>query len=157
MNMSNDQPAVPSKRNQKKQLYLTFTASGHFALESSVVIEVLEYKGAARIPGVPPCIAGIMNYHGAVIPAFDMRACFCNAGNPPTTLSPRRCVLIARHKSTLLGLVVDSVGEFVTINPNTLAPLPQAYAENPRLFLRGIFTHNAKEILVVDVDALVSI
>jgi chemotaxis-related protein WspB len=82
-----------------------------YALPASLVVEVLPLVGLKQAPGLPPGVAGLLNYRGAVAPVVDLDAMLL--GTPcPLLLSSR--LLVTRHalpdgRERLLGLRVERV------------------------------------------------
>jgi purine-binding chemotaxis protein CheW len=81
---------------------------------------VLRVEGAARItpvPGAPETLLGVLNYHGEILPVFDMRRW---TGASPRPLQPSDQFLLVRARGSTLVLPVDLV-EGVRL-PERVAP-----------------------------------
>lgn len=60
---------------ESAQKYLIFTLHGRrYAFDLSQIAEVDEPLPTWPIPGAPPCYAGAMNFHGAIVAVMDLAA-----------------------------------------------------------------------------------
>jgi len=107
-----------------------------FLLGARTLCEVTAVPAAARLPGTPNWLLGVMNLRGTLVPVFDLHALF--------ELPP------AARSSNAAGLVIDSGEHAVAISTdgfprplrslNTLAeqpPMPAAV----KPFITGAFVH----------------
>lgn len=83
------------------QFYL---ASHAFAVPLKVLAEVLRPPAISPVPLAPPCLLGLANLRGAVLPVLDLRAPL----RLPTTNSPNARVLVLQL-GRLVGVLVDRV------------------------------------------------
>src|SRR3954463_1413129 len=72
--------------------YLTFMlAREQFAIGILAIKEIIEYQGVTEVPMMPPCVRGVINLRGAVVPVVDLPARF---GRPSSAVTKRTCVVI---------------------------------------------------------------
>jgi purine-binding chemotaxis protein CheW len=86
---------------------LTFRLGDQFfALPIPSVVEVAAMVAAARIPGAPSVLVGVVNRHGVVVPLLDVRQIF---GLPPLIISSTTLFIVVHYADRLIGLVVDEI------------------------------------------------
>jgi purine-binding chemotaxis protein CheW len=65
-------------------------------------------------------------------------------------------VIILNVQGTVVGAVVDSVAEVLTIAADSIKPAPQFDAMMDARFIVGLVKEGEKTLIVMDVDALMS-
>lgn len=104
---------------------LTFNLNGEtFAIEATVVQEILDLLPETRVPGSKSFVGSVINFRGKVIPLADIRLAFGMEATEPTIDS--RIVVIELDldgEPTLVGIRTDRVYEVTT--------LPRAASEAP--------------------------
>ncbi len=81
-------------------------AGQRYALHLPVVERVLRMVEVSPLPTAPAIVLGVINFHGQIIPAIDIRRRF---GLPPNHYGLSSCLLVARTKRRKLALPVDEV------------------------------------------------
>jgi purine-binding chemotaxis protein CheW len=104
---------------------LTFDISGEtFALEASIVREILDLQPETAVPGARAFVGAVVNFRGRVIPLADLRFAFGMPLTAPTIDS--RIVVVELDidgTSVLAGLKTDKVNEVKTlVRDNSEAP-----------------------------------
>lgn len=106
---------------------LTFDVRGEtFALEASLVREILDMPAETQVPGAAPFVDAVMNFRGKVIPVADLRLAF-GLGRRDATGDSRIVVieLPLDGDPTLVGLRADKVHEVTSLSlAATEAPPP---------------------------------
>jgi purine-binding chemotaxis protein CheW len=139
--------------------YLTFMlAQEQFAIGILGIKEIIEYHGLTEVPMMPPCVRGVINLRGAVVPVLDLLARF---GRPSSGTTKRTCVVIVevagaaeRH---VVGLLVDAVNEVLDIAPSDIEPPPSFGARVRSDFIQGVGKVKGKFVLLLDVDRALSL
>lgn len=96
-----------------------------YALDISHVVQVVRMAALTRPPAAPDYVAGLINLRGTVIPVIDTRR---RCGLPVKAYDLDTQLLIARADQRLLGLIVDTVSEVLTlpadnvIRPDAIIP-----------------------------------
>lgn len=133
--------------------FLTFTLDKEmFALDISVVREILDMAEITRIPQTPPSVRGVVNVRGAAVPVIDLRQRFGMEAAARTVNTRIIIVEIDRGESvTVLGAIADSVKEVLELEPEAIDPPPSMGTTVNTDFLRGIGKHGGKFILILDI------
>ena len=110
---------------------LTFALDGEvFAIEATLVQEVLDKAPETAVPGAAAFVDAVINFRGRIIPLADLRLAFSLEARDR---SPDSRIIVIAHdldgEATLIGLRADKVYE--------VTALSQAVAEAPpRIGLR---------------------
>ena len=151
--------AAHSQPSIEPAQYLTFMlAQEQFAIGILGIKEIIEYHGLTEVPMMPPCVRGVINLRGAVVPVLDLLARF---GRPSSETSKRTCVVIVEIEGVedkhVVGLLVDAVNEVLDIAPSDIEPPPSFGARIRSDFLQGVGKVKGKFVLLLDVDRALSL
>jgi positive phototaxis protein PixI len=114
---------------------------------------VVPVESITSIPGMPPCILGLMNWRSRIVWAVDLPR-MLNLEFLETRLRQYN-VIIIRVDSLLLGLVVDDILGTVKFVPDEIySPVGQV-ASSLVPYLRGCVTQQQEMLLVLDAQAIV--
>lgn len=144
--------------DEKKQ-YLTFALGGElFALESSLVLEVLEVPAITRIPRVPDHLLGVINLRGNAASIVDVRRKF---GMPPTACTRDTCVIVVEREfegeRLAVGLLADAVREVQEIDPADVLPTPEMGLPVEARFIGGVARQGDAFVLLLDAERFLSL
>ncbi|HUU30236.1 MAG TPA: chemotaxis protein CheW [archaeon] len=95
-------------------LLLLFSLNrNRYALDTSQVIEVVPRINLTEIPRTPQYVAGVFNYHGAVVPVVDL--CRLVHKKPCAGSLGTRIILVdypgGKNTGRILGLIAEGVTE----------------------------------------------
>jgi purine-binding chemotaxis protein CheW len=129
--------------------YVLFSLSGTaYAVPSRDVQRMEMIEHVTPVPNSASFIDGIVLSRGKVVPAINLRRRF-GFDRVPYTLETR--LIIVSHADRLVGMIVDTAREFVTIPDEAIKAPPEAMAETSGRYLRGIANVEERVILVLDV------
>jgi purine-binding chemotaxis protein CheW len=159
--MSALQKAAPqgAPAAQDPAQYLTFLLAGEaFAIGILCIKEIIEYAQLTTVPMMPPCVRGVINLRGAVVPVMDPQARF---GRKPTDVTKRTCIVIvevqAGSESQVVGVVVDAVNEVIEIAPADIEPPPAFGARIRTDFIHGMGKVKGRFVILLNVDQVLSL
>jgi purine-binding chemotaxis protein CheW len=106
--------------------YLTFVlGSSEYAVPVQKVREIIKAMEITSVPQVAPYVKGVINLRGKVIPVADLRLKF---GLTNADYTDRTCIIVVemalRSSMALIGVVVDSVSDVVSIAAEEIEPAP---------------------------------
>jgi purine-binding chemotaxis protein CheW len=156
--------ASPKKEKAAQEVvlrqYLTFhLGSELFALPIEHIREIIEYCNITSIPLMPDFLRGVMNLRGSVVPVIDLSSRF---GRDLTTVGRRTCVIILEVNNPdidlqLLGVLVDSVSEVMSIDMDQVEARPSFGANLRTDFIEGILKVDDRMVIILDVRQVVSL
>jgi len=128
--------------------YITFKSNNeYFALELSVVQEIIGIQPIMEIPETEDYIKGLINLRGKIIPVIDVRVRF---RQEPFEYTDRTCIIIISVKGTVVGLIVETIAEVVTIPKASITPPPslgQGMSKNKYVYGLGKVGESVKMLL----------
>lgn len=138
----------------QKDKYLTFSIDQEiYGMDIHDVIEIIGVQEITEIPNQLPCIRGVINLRGKIIPTMDIRLRF---GKPPRDYDDRTCIVVLELQDLTVGVVVDTVVE-VTCIPEALISQPPAFGNDyGAQFIKGIGKVEDSVKLLLDSDRLLN-
>lgn len=129
---------------------LTFALSGEtFALEASLVCEILDILPETTVPGSAPIASSVINFRGSVIPVADLRLAF-GLVQDRTTLDSRFIVieLACSGETCLIGIKADKVFEVTTLQRSATELPPRIGTHWRQDFIRCLAKRSGEFIVV---------
>src|SRR5579872_4314692 len=135
--------------------YVTAMIGGQmFGLPILSVQDVFMPDRLTRVPLAPPEIAGVLNLRGRIVTLIDMRRRF-GLGEREDAGQPMAIGVELRGES--YGLLIDSVGEVLTLDDATLESNPINLDPQLARMSAGIHRLDGQLLIVVDVERALDI
>jgi len=135
--------------------FLTFYVGEQlFGVPVLSVRDVLKPQNLARIPLAPKEVAGVINLRGRIITTIDVR---CRLGLSPSDESASSMSIVVNHGDELYSLMVDGVGDVISLSSNTFENNPATISPKWREFSNGIYHLDNELMIVLDIPNLLAI
>ena len=122
-----------------------------FCVEVMAVREIRGWTPATPLPHSPGYVRGVINLRGAVLPVMDMSL---RLGMAPTDPSQRHVIIVIQIGNQLVGLLVDSVSDILTVPASSIQPAPDVSKEMDRDFVQGIIPIEGRMVCLIQLNAL---
>ena len=134
--------------------YLAFRlGSEEYGVDIQKVQELRGYDAVTRIANAPEFIKGVVNLRGIIVPIIDMRIKL-NLGTP--TYDQFTVVVILNLHQHVMGMVVDSVSDVITLTADQIKPAPQMGCAIDTDYLTGLGAIDERMLILVDIDKFMS-
>lgn len=134
--------------------FLTFRlGSEEYGIDIQKVQELRGYDTVTRIANAPEFIKGVVNLRGIIVPIIDMRIKF-SMGTP--AYDQFTVVVILNVRGHVVGIVVDSVSDVITLHPEQVKPVPQLGTVFDTGYLIGMGAIDERMLILVDIDLLMA-
>ena len=134
--------------------YLTFTlGSEEYAIDILKVQEIRGYEQPTLIANAPPFIKGVINLRGIIVPIVDLRIKF-NLSRVEYT--PFTVVIILNIANRVIGVVVDSVSDVISLTGQQIRPAPDFSASFDTRYILGLAKVDERMLIVTDIAQLMS-
>ena len=117
------------------------------------VQEIRGYEAVTRIASAPEHVKGVVNLRGTIVPIVDMRIKF-KLGTP--TYDQFTVVIILNIQDRVVGMVVDSVSDVISLTADQIKPAPDMGGALNTDYLLGLGTVDERMIILVDIDKLLA-
>lgn len=136
------------------QQWATFRVDDElYAIDVMQVKEVLRYSEITPVPGAGPSVLGIINLRGNVVTVIDTRQMF----HMPAVAADEetRIIVVEFNESEVIGLVVDSVDEVLSLPQNEVDRAPNASSDDSsKRFVQGVCYHEGILIILLDLGKM---
>ena len=152
--MRDDQCKEEPMTDTQSGRYLTFYMESEvYGIEICFVKEIVGIQQINTIPECPDYVKGIINLRGRIIPIYDMRL---RLHKEPIDYDDRTCIIVVESGDAMIGLIVDSVSEVVSIDQENISePLSFNTGWHDR-FISGIAKLEKSITLLIDCKKLIA-
>jgi purine-binding chemotaxis protein CheW len=142
---------------------VTFQVGGEeYGLDIRSITEVIRPLKITPLPRMPEFIEGVINLRGVIIPVVDLRKRF-SPGKTDQQLKTVRIMIVrgavpseAGDGKELLGLLVDSVKEVLSILQKDIEPPPAAATGQNAEFISGMGKVGERLVIFLDITRILS-
>jgi purine-binding chemotaxis protein CheW len=130
--------------------YLTFTlGEEEYGLDILKVQEIKGYDRATPLPDSPPCVKGVINLRGTVVPVVDVRSRFSMG---EVAEDGESVVIVVTIDERLTGLLVDAVKDVLTILEENIQPAPEITRGADSDLIGGIGQFGERMVTLLDIE-----
>ncbi|MEP6790959.1 MAG: chemotaxis protein CheW [Ramlibacter sp.] len=147
--------ASQSRVEVRKSEFLTFRLGAEsYGIEILKVQEIRGYEVPTAIANAPTFIKGVINLRGVIVPILDLRVKF---QLPHTRYDEFTVVIILNVASRIIGVVVDSVSDVLTLEDEAICPTPEfASATFDTRYITGLATVDGAMLVLLDIEKLLT-
>ncbi|MBL8837986.1 MAG: chemotaxis protein CheW [Alphaproteobacteria bacterium] len=129
--------------------FVTMTIADQlFGIPVLTVQDVLGPQRITRIPLAPAEVAGALNLRGRIVTAIDVRR---RLSLPPRAADNQGMSVVVDHKGELYSLIVDAVGEVLSLPGDAYERNPTTLDPRWREVSGGIYRLQGKLLVVLEV------
>lgn len=139
----------------EKQIVVFSLGEEEFAVEISMVREIVRMQAIRHIPGTPTFIEGIVNLRGNIVPIVDLRNRFGMVGHGGDR--EQRKIVIVNLENRQIGILVDGVTEILRISDESIEEAPEIVAEGiEQKYIVGVAKEEGRLIVILDMIRIFS-
>lgn len=153
--LSAGNPGATKAAQGQNSEFLTFRLGAEsYGIEILKVQEIRGFETPTSIANAPAFIKGVINLRGVIVPILDLRIKF--------QLSQARydeftVVIILNIAGRVVGVVVDSVSDVLTLSSENIRPTPEfASATFDTKYITGLGTVDEQMIILLDIEKLMT-
>ena len=120
-----------------------------YGVPSGIVRQLEMIETITPVPNSPNFVEGVVLSRGQVIPAVNLRVRF-GLEKIPFDLQTR--LIVVDIEGRIVGLIVDTAREFVSIPPDAIHPPPETLSGIAERYLDGVALLGDRLILLLDVE-----
>ena len=122
-----------------------------FCLDIMAVREIRVWVKATPLPHSPGYVLGFINLRGSVIPVVDLAL---RLGLPAIKPTEQSAIIVIDSGKSLVGILVESVSDMVTVNPADMQPVPDMLSDEEKALTKGIVPVADDMICFLDLSSL---
>ncbi|MDE3009279.1 MAG: chemotaxis protein CheW [Pseudomonadota bacterium] len=132
--------------------FLTFTLGREeYGIDILKVQEIRGYDAVTHIANTPEFIRGVINLRGHIVPIVDLRIRF---GLSEPRYDAFTVVIILNIGTRIVGIVVDSVSDVMTLRAEQIRPAPEFSSTLGTEYLLGLGALEDRMVILVDIACL---
>ena len=135
--------------------YLSFILDGDaYGVDILRVQEIRGWEPVRALPDMPPCMKGVLDLRGTIVPIIDLRVRF-GASDPqydPTTVIIIVSLEVPERGRQLAGMVVDAVSGVIEASEGDIKPPPGGVRGIDGRYLTGMVSSGEGMTVLIDVD-----
>lgn len=131
-----------------------------YAVEAKYVQEIVDFINITSVPKSNPCVKGVTNIRGELIPVVDPKKRF---GIGQIEIKKRTSFIIlqilnkTKNKNTSIAVMVDIVIEVEDIDVSNTLQTPQFGTKIDQKYISGIIRYDNEYISILDIDQVLNI
>ena len=143
------QAVVPKKE------FLTFRLGAEsYGIDILKVQEIRGWEQPTTIANAPPFIKGVINLRGVIVPILDLRVKFRLPGIEYDAFT---VVIILNVASRVVGVVVDSVSDVLSLAEDAIRPTPEfASSTFDTRYITGLANEDDGMLIMLDIEKLLT-
>ena len=135
--------------------WLAFSlGSEDYALDISVIREILKPREITEIPRVPEFLLGIISLRGNIIPIFDLKR---RLGLGVATIDHDSRIIVCQEGDRLAGLLIDRITQVTTIQEERIEPPPAIFSGRDRALLDGVGRVQGNVLILLNIANVLTI
>jgi purine-binding chemotaxis protein CheW len=132
--------------------FLTFRLGAEeYGIEILKVQEIRGWEQPTTIANAPGFIKGVINLRGTIVPIVDLRIKF-NLGS--AEYNQFTVVIILNVANRVVGAVVDSVSDVLTLSGDQIRPAPEFGGALDMQHIVGLGTVDERMLILLDIERL---
>lgn len=135
--------------------WLAFSlGSEDYALDISLIREILKPREITEIPRVPEFLLGIISLRGSIIPIFDLKR---RMGLGVAEIDEDSRIIVCQDGDRLAGLLIDQITQVTSIQEKQIEPPPATFSGRDRALLDGVGRVQEKVLILLNLSSVLTI
>ncbi|EGI78228.1 chemotaxis protein CheW [Hylemonella gracilis] len=152
MSFSETQTHIGAIASTTSGQYLTLRLGDEdYAIDILRVQEIRSYEEPTRMVNAPAYVKGVVNLRGVIVPIIDLRM---KLQLDKVAYNEFTVVIILNVRGTVIGVVVDSVSDVVTLSADQISPAPQFDTTLDARFITGLSNVGDRMLIIMNMEAL---
>jgi purine-binding chemotaxis protein CheW len=147
------QPTVSQGANAGREFLAFKLGDEEYGIDILRVREIRSYEAPTRIANAPGFVMGVINLRGVIVPVVDMRV---KLGLASPRYDEFTVVIVLSIGNRVVGMVVDSVCDVITLGAAQMLPVPDFNAHVPAEHLMAIGSLDERMLILVDIERLMT-
>ncbi len=129
-------------------------ANQYYGIDIYNVQVIEKVTNYTRVPNAEHYVKGVINLRGEVVPVIDLGERF---GIISSENNNESRIIIIKVKDILIGLVVDSSSEVLTLDEEDIDDTPSLGEQATEEFIKGIGKKDGRLIMLLDLEKVIGV
>lgn len=149
-----DKHALAHAASLQKEFVTMRVGQQRFGISVTAVQDVIRRQRITPIPHAADIIAGALNLRGRIVTAIDVRK---RLGLDTYPEPDKVMKIVVEYQHELFALMVDSVGDVLTLPLNGIEKTPANLSETWRQVAAGVYKLDAELLVILDIAHIVEV
>lgn len=140
------------------QLVIFRLGNEQFGVNIKNVESIIKLQPITQLPNTVPCIKGITNLRGRILPVIDLN---CRLGLADSGESKDSRIMVVSLADTQVGMIVDAVSEVYTVSEEMIEPTPAIVVGVDSSMITGIAkiggSDDQRPVILLDLAEVLSL
>jgi purine-binding chemotaxis protein CheW len=123
--------------------------SEEYGVDILRVQEIRSFEQPTRMVNAPSQVLGVMNLRGVIVPIVDLRIQF---GLSDVRYDEFTVIVVLNLGHKVIGMVVDSVADVITLTPEQLSPAPEFAGAINAEAVQALGTVNGRMLILLNIE-----
>ncbi len=142
-------PARTAALTQIREFLAFKIADEEYGVDILRVQEIRSYEKPTTIANAPEHLKGVVNLRGVIVPIIDLRI---KLGVTEVQYNHLTVVIVLSIGEHVVGAVVDSVSDVLTLEPSQLRPVPALDSNFDREHMLAIGSVDERMLILLDIE-----
>lgn len=143
-------PAPQASHSTRLCAFLAFKlGQEEYGMDILRVQEIRSYEKPTLLPHGPAHLLGVVNLRGTIVPVIDLRVRLQLA---QATCDAHTVVIVVNVGQRVVGLVVDSVSDVLSLRPEQMRPVPALESGFAPEHLLALGCVDERTLLLLDIE-----
>ena len=143
-------PAPQASHSTRLCAFLAFKlGQEEYGMDILRVQEIRSYEKPTLLPHGPAHLLGVVNLRGTIVPLMDLRVRLQLA---QVTYDAHTVVIVVNAGQRVVGLVVDSVSDVLSLRPEQMRPVPALESGFAPEHLLALGCVDERTLLLLDIE-----
>jgi purine-binding chemotaxis protein CheW len=126
----------------------------YFGVQVRDVQEVIRYQQMTPVPLAPAEVGGLINLRGRIVTAIDLRR---RLELQPLEPGRRPMNVVVRTDENLVSLLVDEIGDVMTVEPEAYEKVPDTLTGVARELIEGVYKLKDRLLLILNTEKAINL
>lgn len=142
------------EKREERQILVFSLVNEELGLDISCVREVLRPQEIHPLPRAPDFIEGVINLRGHIIAVIDLGK---RLNVRQIEDKPKMRIVVCKIKKFIVGLIVNSLSEIVTLSKEDIEPTPEIVSMQIEAgFISGIARLGERIIVILNLETILT-
>lgn len=142
----------PPAADTAPRQFISFTIGDEeYGIDIIAIREIKGWTPTTALPDTPPAMRGVIDLRGSIIPVLDLRARFTGQRTEATS---RHVIMVVSVDDRDVGILVDAVADILTIQPDSIQPIPELDHARHADALSGLVSVDGRMVALLDLSRL---
>ncbi len=149
--------------NEGEQYLFFLAGEDLYAINSSIIVEMVEYQGITKVPMMQSYVKGVTNIRGNIISVIDLKGRF---GHGESEIAERTSLVIVKksvfkqgeesesESEEMVALVVDRVSEVGYIAQKDIKSVPPFGTKIPTRYIANMANYKNEYVAILNIDTI---